>query len=192
MPFQHVLAVFASANQPLRRELESRLVNDFSGGEASYRVLDSADVDDPAAVRRLLDDNRFDSAIIMHVVLAERRSVSFTAALPRPRHLPLPASTFVDQWTRVWRPTVEPALVPDKQLVAVEVEIYSLADGRLVWSGLGEPGDIKTIATLGVAAADAIARELSREGLLADLDRDAHSELYGADRTPAEIVSSGY
>jgi hypothetical protein len=130
-------------------------------------MLASTGPDDVAAVRRVLDDQRFDSGIIMTVVLADLRPSSLLAAnLPRSRHS-FPARTFGEQWDRVWNPPFDPALVPNKRLVAIEVQVYSLADGQLVWAGRGDPGDAKTIAKLGDSAIGNLTRELAREGILA-------------------------
>jgi hypothetical protein len=170
--FRHVVAVFASSNEPLRYAMENRLVGQFPNGEASYRALRSVDLDDPAAVRRALDAKAFDSAIIMSVVLADKRAFSFTAAVPAAHH-PFPATMFADQWQRAWDPPFDPAFVPPNRLVAIELQIYSLTDDRLIWAGRGDPGDVKTLRSLGNAAVANLARELAREGLIAaSLDGD--------------------
>jgi hypothetical protein len=130
-------------------------------------VLGSTSPDDVAAVRRVLDDQQFDSAIIITVVLADPRPSSILAAdLPRSRHS-FPARTFGEQWNRVWNPAFDPALVPNKRLVAIEVQVYALSDDRLVWAGRGDAGDARTIAKLGDSAINNLMRELVREGILA-------------------------
>jgi len=167
MSFDNVVAVFASSDDSLRRAMENRLAAQFPRATPSYRVLASTDRDDFAAIHRVLDDNRFDSAIIMTVVLADPRPTSLLAAdLPKSRH-PLPARTFVEQWDRLWNPPFDPALVPGKRLIAIELQVYSLSDDRLVWAGRGDPGDAKTIGKLGDSAIGNLTRELEREGILA-------------------------
>jgi hypothetical protein len=164
--FDHVVAIFATSNGPLRRAMENRLVDLFPNGEASYLAIATTDLDDVASVRRVLDHGRFDSAIIMTVVQADSLPASFLATLPRPRHA-FPAQAFVDQWTRVWRPPFDPASLPAKRLIAIELQIYSLNDDRLVWAGRGDPGDAKALLQLGNSAARNLTRELAREGLIA-------------------------
>jgi hypothetical protein len=167
MSFDNVVAVFATSDDSLRRRMENRLVAQFPGATPSYRAFAAIEPDDFAAIRRELDDNRFDSAIIMTVVLADPRPISLLAAdLPRSRHS-FPARTFGEQWDRVWNPPFDPALVPNKRLVAIEVQVYSLSDDRLVWAGRGDPGDVRTIAKLGASAISNLTRELAREGILA-------------------------
>ena len=163
--FQHVVTVFATSNEPLRRAMENRLAAEFSNGVSSQRVLGPTG-QDAAAVRRVFDQRRFDSAIIMTVVQADQRPVSFIAVSPKTRH-PFPAGTFVEQWDRVWNPPFDPAFVPDKRLVAIELQIYSLDDDRLIWAGRGDPGDAKTLVKLGDDAVNNLTRELEREGLIA-------------------------
>jgi hypothetical protein len=103
----------------------------------------------------------------MTVGLADPRLLSLLAAnLPRSRH-PFPARTFGDQWDRVWNPPFDPALVPNNRLVAIELQVYSLADDRLVWAGRGDPGDARNIIKLGDSAIGNLTRELEREGILA-------------------------
>ncbi len=167
MHFDNVVAVFASSDDSLRRAMEGRLAAQFSKATPSYRLQASTGPDDVAAVSRLLHDQQFDSAIIMTVVLADPRPISILAAdLPRSRHS-FPARTFEEQWDRVWNPPFDPALVPNRRLVAIEVQVYSLSDGRLVWAGRGDPGDARTIVKLGGSAIGNLARELEREGILA-------------------------
>ncbi len=167
MHFDNVVAVFASSDDSLRRAMENRLAAQFPRATPSYRVLGSTSPDDVVAVRRVLDDQQFDSAIIITVVLADPRPSSILAAdLPRSRHS-FPARTFGEQWDRVWNPAFDPALVPNKRLVAIEVQVYALSDDRLVWAGRGDPGDARTIAKLGDSAIGNLTRELAREGILA-------------------------
>jgi hypothetical protein len=174
MRFDNVVVVFASSDDPLRRAMENRLAAQFPRATPSYRLLSSTGPEDFTAVRRVLDDQQFDSAIIMTVVLADLRPSSFLAAdLPRSRHS-FPARTFGEQWDRAWNPPFDPALVPNKRLVAIEVQVYSLADGQLVWAGRGDPGDARTIVKLGDSAIGNLTRELEREGILAlGLEPDA-------------------
>ena len=167
MHFDNVVAVFAASDDSLRRAMENRLVAQFSRATPSYRLQASTGPDDIAAVSRVLHDQRFDSAIIMTVVLADPRPTSILAAdLPRSRHS-FPARTFEAQWDRVWNPPFDPALVPNRRLVAIEVQVYSLSDGHLVWAGRGDPGDPRAIVKLGRSAVGNLTRELEREGILA-------------------------
>ena len=164
--FQHVVAVFATSNEPLRHRMEARLASQFPNGAASYGALGATGLGDVAAVRRVLDRDRFDSAIIMTVVQADPLPVSLIAVVPKTRH-PFPAETFIEQWDRVWNPPFDPALVPDKRLVAIELQLYSLSDDRLIWAGRGDAGDAKSLLKLGDAAVRNLTRELAREGLIA-------------------------
>jgi hypothetical protein len=164
--FDHVVTVFATSDQPLRRAMENRLVEHFPSAESSHRVLAAISPDDVTAVRRTLDDERFDSVVIMTVVQADSLPASFIAILPRPRH-PFPAHDFVDQWERVWNPPFDPKFVPARRLIAIELQVYSLNDDRLVWAGRGDPGDVKALVSLGEAAVSNLGRELEREGLIA-------------------------
>jgi len=167
MRFDNLVVVFASSDDSLRRGMENRLAAQFPRATPSYRALASTGSDDVAAVRRVLDEGRFDSAVIMTVVLADPRPSSILAAdLPRSRHA-FPARTFGDQWDRVWNPPFDPALVPNKRLIAIELQVYSLADDRLIWAGRGDPGDANRIIKLGHSAIANLTRELQREGLLA-------------------------
>jgi hypothetical protein len=102
----------------------------------------------------------------MTVVQADSLPTSFLATLPKPRHA-FPAHAFVDQWARVWSPPFDPASLPAKRLIAIELQIYSLNDDRLVWAGRGDPGDAKALLQLGNSAARNLMRELAREGLIA-------------------------
>ena len=164
--FEHVVAIVATDDDSLRRALEDRLVDQFPNGEPSYRALAKIAPGNVAGVRGALNDDRFDSAIIMTVVQADSLPASFIAVLPRTRH-PFPAAAFMDQWERVWNRPFDPAFVPAKRLIAIELQIYSLGDDRLVWAGRGDPGDARALANLGETAARNLTRELAREGLIA-------------------------
>ena len=164
--FEHVVAIVATGNEPLRRAMEDRLVDGIPNSEASYRALSAVAVDNVIDVRRILDQDRFDSAVIMTVVQADQLPASLIAVGPKTRH-PFPAATFVDQWERVWNPPFDPAFVPPRRLVAIELQVYSLSDDRLVWAGRGDPGDAKALAELSEAAVRNLPSELAREGLIA-------------------------
>jgi len=167
MGFDNVVTVFVSSDDRLRVAMENRLVAQFPRGTPSYRALASVDLGDAAAVRKAFDDDQFDAAIIMTVVLADPRPTSILAAgVPKSRH-PLPARTIQEQWDRLWNPPFDPASVPPKRLVAIELQIYSLRDDHLVWAGRGDPGDAKAIVKLGDSAVGNLSRELAREGIVA-------------------------
>jgi hypothetical protein len=146
--------------------MENGLVDRFPNGQASHRAIRAISPDDAVSVRRALDKDRFDSAIIMTVVQADSLPASFLAVLPRQRHS-FPAASFMDQWERVWSPSFDPASVPAKRLIAIELQVYSLSDDRLVWAGRGDPGDAKALLQLGNSDAKNLTRELAREGLIA-------------------------
>lgn len=191
MHFDNVVAVFASSDDSLRRVMENRLVAQFSSGAPSYLALGSTGPHDVASVRRVLGDRRFDSAIIMTVVLADPRPSSMlAAALPLSRH-PFPARTFSEQWDRVWNPPFDRALVPNKRLVAIELQVYSLNDDRLVWAGRSDPGDPNTVVKLGESAIGNLTRELAREGILAlGLEPDGRHELISSSSESASSLTT--
>ncbi len=163
-PLHHAVVIFASRNDALRRATENRLALHFENAAPSYHVLAATDVADSAAVRRVLDDGAFDSAIIMSVVQTDgSRSFTPGAAIHE-----APAPTFVQQWTRTWAHPFDPSQVGPKRPVAIEVYVYSLADNRLLWAGRGDPGDARTVTQLADAAMKHVPAELEREGLLAE------------------------
>jgi hypothetical protein len=114
-------------------------------------------------VRDALETRAFDSAIIMSIVQTNGRR-SWTPGAPI--HSP-PAPALMAEWSRVWAIPFDPAGVPPKRGIAVEVHIYSLADDRLIWAGRGDVGDARAVTDLADAAARHLPSELVREGVIA-------------------------
>jgi hypothetical protein len=163
VPFQHVLTAFVTTDPTLRRRVEDRLVALYARSEASYFTLATVDLADSTAVRRALAAGNFDSAIIMSIVQTDgRRSWSPGA----PIHSS-PAPPFMEEWVRVWGFPFDPASLPPKRGIAVELRVYSLDDERLIWAGRGDPGDARTVFSLADEAMRHLPSELEREGLIA-------------------------
>jgi hypothetical protein len=161
VPLQHAVTVFASSNEALRRAMENHLAQRFESAAPSYRVLVTTDVADLPAVRRVFDNGAFDSAIIMSVVQTDGlRSFTPGAAIHT-----APAPSFGREWARTWAVPFDPSKIAPKLQVAIEVRVYSLVDGRLVWAGRGDAGDARTVAHLADAATTHFPAELEREGL---------------------------
>ncbi len=163
MPVQRVAVVFTSRDGAFRRGMENRLILDYPRSHPSFDILDSVDVGDSAAVRRVLVTRGFDVVLIVSVVQTDgRRSFIPGATL----HVP-PAPAFGSEWVRTWADAFDPSRVAPKASVAIEVRMYSLVDDRLIWAGRGDAGYARAVTELADAAMKHLPPELEREGLVA-------------------------
>lgn len=154
--FGRVLALALVEDESLRRRAEDSLQADLWGTQAvqSYKVLGAAELDDSERVKERLREGGFDGVVALRLVSSQQELSWMPSTLP--------VETF---WG--FYGTAYPAGELDAgTIVRVEIDIYSLADDKLVWAGVSEtydPGNAGRLVDRIVAAAG---KELRKQGLI--------------------------
>jgi hypothetical protein len=159
------LVVAMSAEESFRRVAEDELVRHFvpGSGVASYSVLEARDMSDTKKAAETARAKGFDSALVLRVLGVDELQ----------QHVPsIYASGFVtfsgqNIGTAYFWPThYDESYTYVEKTYRIETNLYSLADDKLVWSGvvqLRDPDSVKELAALNAAV---VLPELRRLRLL--------------------------
>jgi hypothetical protein len=124
--FKKVFVAFRGGNAAVERTAEDALAKHLRAPEKGtcYSIFPDAHGLDPEQVRAQLHDAGFDGAVIMRVANVEK-STSFV-----PNDYPASYRTFGGYWGNYAAPTTT---VTD-EAVFVETNLYSVADGKLLYA----------------------------------------------------------
>ena len=161
--FNKTLAVYMTSDESSRRIAEDRLVQQIGPARsaASYTLIPGAEMMDTEKAKEKVREAGFDGAVVMRVI-EERQEVSYVP----------PTYYRSGYWggynSRGWRAAYDPGYLRTDKIVRVETNIYSLAEEKLIWSGVSETFDPSSTGSMVDQIATAAAAELQSRGLLAE------------------------
>lgn len=161
LEFDRIVAVAMTTDGPLRRLAETEMVRIIGPkAVAASQVLKDDERSNVDKVRAKLAAEGFDGAITMRLVDATTQV--------RTARDPVP-TTYYQVWSYYglyWIEGKGPDYVTVEQTLQVEVNIYSLKDGKLLWTGISETMQPRLVETLVKEVAELVQRRLRSEGLI--------------------------
>jgi len=159
-----VAAVFVSRDESQRRAAEDAMAAALTArgaqGVPVYTLLPGYHGGDPEAARARLKDAGANGVVVMRVVGKEQQ-VTYTPGSPAYY------GGFNRYWGYSWGAAYDPGYLRTDTLVSVETLVYSLERGELLWASTSRTTNPKDINTLVNTVADATAKEMVKQGLLA-------------------------
>ena len=161
--FKKTLVMVVHPVDAIRLEGENRLVRRIGYGRAvaSHTLISQEDVQDTDAARAAIEGAGFDGVVLMRVV-GQDQKLSYQRGM-----------TYPAEYGQFWGfyGTITPMIyggggMQSERTVSVETNVYSLADEKLLWSGVSDAVNPFDLGAAVEAIADAVSRELRREGLL--------------------------
>jgi hypothetical protein len=160
LEFNRVVAMAMTNDGPTRRLAEGEMVRIIGPrGVASSAVLEEGEMRDPDRVRAKLASEGFDGAITV-------RLIDVTTEVRTARD-PVPVA-YYQVWSYYglyWIADRPPDYWTAEQKIQVEVNIYSLKDGKLLWTGVSESQRPRLVETAIKDVAELVRRRLRSEGL---------------------------
>lgn len=160
LAFRRVIAIAQVEDGTTRRAAEDELVRALASGpraqargmqaSPSYPLITTAELDDVAAMRAKVEAGGFDGAVVMRLIGTEERVTSMPGR-------------YETMWGRVV--SYDPGYTVVDQIVRVETSLYSISQGRRLWSGVTRTLDPSDLPELVEEVARAIGRELEAQGL---------------------------
>ena len=161
-----VAAVFVSREEGRRRAGEDALAATLTArgvrGVAAYTLLPNERRDDGEAARAHLKEAGVNGVVVMRVVGRDQR-VIYTPGFTVPSYY----GGFGPYWGYGWGTVYEPGYLQSDTLVSVETLVYSLDRDKLLWASTSRTANPRDIDSLVREVADATAKEMERQGLLA-------------------------
>lgn len=161
LQFDRVVAVAMTADGLLRRLAESEMVRIIGPkAVASSQMLTEQELGDVDKVRAKLASEGFDGAITMRLV--DSKVQLRTARDP----VPIAYYQVWSYYGTYWIADKGPDYMTAEQTLQVEVNIYSLKDGKLLWTGISETERPRLVETLVKDVAELVSRRLKSERLI--------------------------
>jgi hypothetical protein len=161
LSFDHIVAVAITDNGPVRRAAENEMVR-IIGPKAvpSSQVIPDAEIQDADKVRTRLESAGFDGAITMRLVDATTKVKTERDPVP---------TAYYQIWGYyrfAWVADRPPDYLTAEQKLQIEVNIYSLPAGKLLWTGTSETMQPHLVETAVNDVADLVRKRLQSEGLI--------------------------
>jgi hypothetical protein len=164
---KQVLVIARASDGVLRRATEDAMDRALTAGprgqsgelkvHPSYTLLDDRELTDAAAARKKVEAAGYDGAVLIRFV-SSHQEVSVT-----------PPSYGGGFWGYYGygggAMMYDPGTVRTDTILKLQVNIYSLAEGKLLWSGVSRTLNPSKIEKLVVDVADAVRKDLSERGL---------------------------
>lgn len=170
-----IAAVFISTDETSRRVAEDVLVRKLNEhgaqGIASYSLIPSSDLQNMQAVKALLTTAGVDGIVTMRVIDEKERTTVTYGDRFRPGFAPYYWS-FSGYWGYGWGYPYTPTQVTTDTILRVETLVYSLERDALLWAGTSRTVNKSKVAEFVSEVADAAAKQMTQQGLLATKQRD--------------------
>ena len=165
--FKKVLAMVRVTDGAARRAGEDELVRVLLSGprgkageltaEASYRLLDAADLANREKARALVEAQGFDGLVMMSFVSAQEK----VTVQP-------PTYAYGGVWGYYGGRAVvyDPGYVRSDTILRVETTIYRVTDGKLLWTGISRAQNPSDVPDLVRDVAQSVGDALRSQGLI--------------------------
>lgn len=161
LQFKKIVVACMTSNEVTRRAVEDQLVGRIGPALAapSYQALKEDDLLDKARAKETLRSQGFDGAIIMRLVdVSQQQSWVPSSAT---------YDSFSGYWGNGWSGAYSSGYMVTDTIVQVETVIYSIADDKMLWAARSESYNPYSAMTVVDEIADAAAKRLKKDGLIA-------------------------
>jgi hypothetical protein len=162
LDFKKVLVLVLSKDESIRRVAEDEVVRQIKSATAvpSYNLFLADDLREGERAKAKVQEEGFDGAVVMRLV---DKSQQMTYV---PGRYPAPYYSFYGYWGYGWGAAWDPGYVRADTIVLIETNIYSVKDGKLLWSGLSESFNPTGPAELVQGIVAAVVSDLKKQGML--------------------------
>jgi hypothetical protein len=160
--FNKTVVAFATTDESLRRTVEDKLVQKVPNSVQSYKLVPSAKEVDSSSIRRKFAEAGFDGALIMRVANVDPGVVyADNTYWSQTRY------GFGYSWGNAWGYPYDPAYYYGDVVVALETDIYALADDRLVFAARSETTNPRSVGKLTDSVIKHVMNRLRKDGMIA-------------------------
>jgi hypothetical protein len=132
--FSKVVAVCMCKDAALRRSVEDEMVKRIRNSVASHTILPEGEARDPERARQAFQQRGFDGAVVARLVEDDRGTSPAPAAPSAARASYGAMWGNTGYWSYGWGSVYSPGYLTQDRVVTMDTHVYSLADGKLVWT----------------------------------------------------------
>ena len=163
--FNKVLVVMVTKDGATRRTVEDAIVKRITARRhveavPSYQVLLESDLRDKEHAKQLVEAAGFDGAVVMRIVGVDKE-VNYV-----PGTYPSPYYNFWGYYDYAWPAVYDPGYLQTDTIVNVETMVYSVKDGKLVWTGTTETFNPSNVDDMVDGISAAVSKEMTKQGLI--------------------------
>ena len=159
---KRTLAIALTSDVLVRRIAEDEIVRQFGEGRSiqAYKLIADVDRYDTDHLRPRLESNGIDGIVAMRLI-SSQTDVSWVPGSGR-----YPFDKFWTYYDRSWPAAREPGYLKDEKSVRLQTNIYSVSEGKLVWTSISDSFDPSNAQTMVDEVCKNVGRQLRKEGLL--------------------------
>jgi hypothetical protein len=162
--FNKVLAVFMSKDATLRRNAEDELAGKLEHAVPSYTVVPDSILTDRAKAKDWVLKEGYDGVVVMRPLGVDQET---TYVPGQPYVVPAAYGSMWRYWGTAWGYAYSPGYVEKDQVVSMESNVYSVADGRLVWASRTKTYNPESVRQLVDEIVDETVAAMKREKVFA-------------------------
>jgi hypothetical protein len=165
LDFNKVLVIMVTKDGSTRRTVEDAVVKRMAARRhveavPSYTLLMDSDLQNKEHAHQLIEEAGFDGAVAMRIVGVDKE-VNYV-----PGTYPSPYYNFWGYYDYAWPAVYDPGYLQTDTIVNVETLVYSIKDGKLVWTGTTETFNPSNIDDMVDGIAAAVSTEMAKQGLV--------------------------
>lgn len=161
--FHKVLALAVAKDESVRRAMEDTMVKRMKNAEPAYRTIPTRDLESPETVKPAIRSSGADGLVMVRVI-------GVTTEVSRQpgdyQWKPTSSPYLWDGWGGSWYAVYDPGVEVKERFVVVEVNVYSIESGKLLWASRSRTAEPRSMNALVESIADANAEAMKKAGLL--------------------------
>jgi len=165
LEFNKVLVVMVTKDGATRRTVEDDIAQRITAKRnveavPSYTILMESDLRNAEHAKQIVEQAGFDGAVALRIVGVDKETTYVPGTYPSPYY------NFWGYYDYAWPAVYDPGYMQTDTIVNIETMVYSIKDGKLVWTGTTEtfnPSDLDDLVE-GIGAT--VSAEMTKQGLL--------------------------
>lgn len=163
LAFRKVIALAVTKDESMRRSMEDAMVKRRKAAEPAYETIPTRDLETPDKVKAALRSSGADGLVMMRVI-------GVTTEISRQpgdyQWKPSSSPYLWDGWGGSWYAVYDPGVEVKERFVVVEVNVYSIESGKLLWASRSRTAEPRSMNALVESIADANSEAMKKAGLL--------------------------
>lgn len=163
LAFRRVIALAVTKDESVRRTMEDTMVKRMKSAEPAYQTIPTRDLENQDKLKAAIRTSGADGLVMVRVI-------GVTTEVSRQpgdyQWKPTSSPYLWDGWGGSWYAVYDPGIEVKERFVVVEVNVYSIESGKLLWASRSRTAEPRSMKVLVESIADANAEAMKKAGLL--------------------------
>lgn len=163
LAFRKVIALAVTKDESVRRTMEDTMVKRMKAAEPAYETIPTRDLETPEKVKAAIRSSGADGLVMVRVI---GTTTEISHQPGNYQWKPTSSPYLWDGWGGSWYAVYDPGVEVKERFVVVEVNVYSIESGKLLWASRSRTAEPRSMNALVESIADANAEAMKKAGLL--------------------------